>query len=272
MSTLSIIALTLIFLGGVGAILLAISQNFSSAKDKQDILNLTKAKNDELQTHLVEIKSERDSLKNDLKHRDEKIQKQSDTIIQLNHQIVEKSNYIKDYLTGGDGYPFITTKGIKTIDRTKTEQTTFTLFNESKLPLYDIVAIIFDWNYVESKLQKTGKDDNSLRLSQNDFAQSMIYRFDETQMAPNTEILSKEKFDLHNGLLYVQLKSRSFFVFEKIAFVTENGIIYQGFVIYDNDNKILKEWIAPGTPKTAKEAILKKYNQIPPKVNFTLTE
>ncbi|WP_259067371.1 hypothetical protein HDF24_12335 [Mucilaginibacter sp. X4EP1] len=272
MSNLSIIALILIFSGGVGAILLAISQNFSGAKDKQDILNLTKAKNDELQGHLVEIKSERDSLKADLKLRDERIQKQTDTIIELNQQIVEKSNYISDYLTGGKGFPFISTNGIKTIDPTKDEQTTFTLFNQSKLPLYDIVAIVFDWNYVESKMQRTGNDGSILRISQNDFAKSMIYRFDETQMPSNTNIISRDKFDLHDGLLYIKLKSRSSFVFEKIAFVTENGLIYQGFVVYDDNDKILKEWMSPKITETAKAAINIKYNQIPSKVNFTLTE
>jgi hypothetical protein len=271
MSILSIAALVLIFLGGVGAILLTVAQSFEGAKDKQEMIDFTKTENRELKDQLIDIKKERDILKSDLEKRDERIQTQTASIIKLNEQLVEKSNYISDHLTGGKGYPFIVTSSIKTTNPKNDETTTFTLTNETKLPLYDVTAIVFDWNYLQSKMKVTGKDIPPL-LRQEDFAKSIIYRFDQNQIAEHSSIISKNKFDLREGLLYIKLKSRSSFVFEKMAFTIENGIIYQGFIVYDGEGNILKEWMSPNIPDTAKSVIKKKYNLIPQTVTFNLTD
>jgi predicted PurR-regulated permease PerM len=83
MNTISIIALILIFLGGVGAILLTIGQSISSTDDKTDIINTTKNENSALKKDLIEIKRERDSLNKTLALRDSNIQKQNKNIIDL---------------------------------------------------------------------------------------------------------------------------------------------------------------------------------------------
>ena len=51
MNVLTITALVLIFLGGVGAILLTIGQSISSSQDKKDIINTTKEENINLKVY-----------------------------------------------------------------------------------------------------------------------------------------------------------------------------------------------------------------------------
>lgn len=270
MSLLSIIALTLIFIGGIGAILLSISQSFEAAKDKQEMINLTKTENRELKSQLSDLKKERDNLKSDLEKRDQRIQDQTAAIIELNNKLVEKTDYISDHLTGGEGYPFIVTNSLKSRNPSDDETTTFTIINETDLPLYDVTAIVHDWNYLQSKLDN--EHHNPPLLRQEDLAKSILYRFDENQIAEQSNIISKMKFDFRDALLYIKLKSRSSFVYQKMAFVVENGLVYQGFVIYDRKGNILKEWMTPKISETAKAAISRKFDLIPPEVKFTLTD
>jgi hypothetical protein len=206
-----------------------------------------------------------------LETRDKRIESQTATIISLNEQLVEKSNYISDHLTGGKGHPIVFTNSIKATTPTTDETTTFTIKNETDLPLYDVTAVIFDWNYLKAKLTKSHNGMVPL-LKQDDLARSIIYRFDANQMFENSSIISKDRFDLRDGLLYIKLKCRSSFVYEKMAFVIENRVIYQGFMIYEENGKILKEWITPGAPESAKIAIKRKLDLIPPQVEFTLTD
>ncbi|MEC3879142.1 hypothetical protein [Parapedobacter sp. 10938] len=91
MNTLTIIALVLIFLGGVGAILLTIGQASSTQKDKLEIINTTKSENTRLKLDLEEIKRERDLLNETLTDRDAEIQTQNKAIIDLTLRLSEKS-------------------------------------------------------------------------------------------------------------------------------------------------------------------------------------
>ena len=59
MNTMTLIALCLIFLGGIGAILLTIGQSISSSKDKSEIIKSVKIENDALKNDIKEIKDER---------------------------------------------------------------------------------------------------------------------------------------------------------------------------------------------------------------------
>src|SRR5690606_31147369 len=92
--------LALIFLGGMGAILLAVSQSLEATKTKEDIIDITKNENRELRDQISELKRERDSLKFDLEQRDLRIQEQtsmlqnkSDRIIALQQQSIDENEY-----------------------------------------------------------------------------------------------------------------------------------------------------------------------------------
>lgn len=266
-----IIALALIFLGGIGAILLVVGQAQSSAADKKDLVDLTKSENAQLKIRLHELEKERKSLKEDLEIRDNRIKSQTDTIIELNNQLVNKSDYISDYLIGGKGFPIIYTSSLKTVNPTQDEKITFTLANEQPLPLYDVTVTIYDWNYMHSKFFKMPGEDLP-SIQQQDFKRSILRRFDETQMFQNSEVITKDKYDMHDGLLYIQLKCRSAFVFEKMAFIKIGNLVYEGFLVYDANGKTLKEWIAPGTPDPIRKALRNKFKLIPDQVTLRIVE
>jgi hypothetical protein len=85
MNTITIIALVLIFSGGIGAILLTIGQTVSSAKNKNEIINITKEENIKLKIDLAEIKEERNELSKALTKRDSAIEEKNDKIFRDLH-------------------------------------------------------------------------------------------------------------------------------------------------------------------------------------------
>lgn len=262
------IAFTLLIGGGVGAVLLAISQSLNSAQDKSELVKLTTEKNAELKQQLLDLQIERTQLKDELEDRDKRIHVQQDKILNLSSQLVEKSDYITNFLTGGKGFPIITPSIIRTSNGSG--KVTFTLANENELPLYDVVAVVFDWNYIEPRIEHS-TNGSPPKLKQQDLIKSTMYRFDESQMFEKSNIISKDQFDLSDGLLWITLKCRSAVVHEKMAFVIEGGVVYQAFMVYNEKGEILKEWMPDGIPSTAREAIKKKFGRIPTNVSFTLT-
>lgn len=92
MNILTIVSYVLIFLGGMGAILLAYSQAIGSEKDKKEIIANTKEQNTRLKEDLNLIKNERDSLSKILAERDERIKVQNENILELSNKLFEKSD------------------------------------------------------------------------------------------------------------------------------------------------------------------------------------
>lgn len=250
----------MIGVGSVGGIWLAIEQFRISVNE-----------NLKLEKQLTDLQSERNNLKADLEKRDSRIHEQTQNIVLLNEKLVEKSDYISNYLTGGKGFPVISISPIKLIELSRNERATFVLHNDNTLPLYDITAIVMDWDYI---LSKQTKSDDPIKpyLKEEDLKKSIIYRIDEPHMFQNTSIRREGKFEISEGMLYIELKSKSSLAIEWLAFVIENKAVYHGFSIRDIEGKILKEWISPGTPPSAEGAIKKKFELVPSTVAFTLTE
>ncbi|NLN25621.1 MAG: hypothetical protein GX163_08225, partial [Bacteroidetes bacterium] len=143
MNTLTIIALILIFFGGIGAILLTIGQSISSSQDKSDIINTTKDENTNLKKDIEELKKERSQLSEALSQRDEVLQQRNDSIIELNNRLSEKSEYIQNYLTGSNGYPVVDVVNFATPNLNEL----FGMFKVrlvSKFPIYNLDVSIFD--------------------------------------------------------------------------------------------------------------------------------
>jgi hypothetical protein len=93
MDSWSIIALTLIFLGNIGGILIVIVQSRNSAKDKDQIIQNTNDNNQYLRKELVIITNEREQLKSDLAARDFENQRKSEEIIRLNKELLRRNSY-----------------------------------------------------------------------------------------------------------------------------------------------------------------------------------
>ena len=112
MNTLTIIGIFLVFLGGIGGIILALGQAHSAQNDKKEIISTTKSENKDLKSRIVELKEERIKLSTMLEERDKRISEQNLKIESLNNQLIEKSDYIQKYISGGNSFPSIDVNGI----------------------------------------------------------------------------------------------------------------------------------------------------------------
>jgi hypothetical protein len=271
--------LYIIFIGAgltiVGGIFTAwgtFAQNEKSSKSTEEIKETGQKNLVNTSAQLVEIdklRAQNDSLVENLAKRDKEIAAQSDKILHLSNNLVEKSDYISNHITG-KGYPLLVPTALKASRETVDETVTFTLLNEGEYPLYDIQINVMDWNFVESKIKKREKSDEMF-LSQSDFKKSLILVLEHSQIFPASSMLDKDRFDMRDGLLYIVLKCRSSFLHEKIAFFKKDRAVYYKFVVYDKD-AIIKEWITPNTPVEVQGILDQKLARIPKKVKFTLTD
>jgi septal ring factor EnvC (AmiA/AmiB activator) len=94
MNTLTIIGIFLVFLGGIGGIILALGQAHSAQNDKKEIISTTKSENKDLKSRIVELKEERIKLSTMLEERDKRISEQNLKIESLNNQIISKSIFL----------------------------------------------------------------------------------------------------------------------------------------------------------------------------------
>lgn len=249
----TVLALILIFIGNIGGILIVIFQSKNSAKDKDQIIQTTNNNNKYLSNQLELITKEREELKMDLTARDLDNQKKSEEIIQLNRELLTQSKELNKFLGASDAYPILlvssgsSERGILGF--------TFTISNEFDYPLYDAEIVVFDCNFI---LENSKKVDNKFLITRDNFKKSIIFQKDNNLIAAKSEVITSKLFNKTNGVLYVKLKCRNNFVFEKIAFVQIDKIIHQGFIIYEQNGKILKEWYGDNSTELIKSKLDEK--------------
>jgi hypothetical protein len=146
------------FVGGVGAIVLVIAQSFSSNADKREIIQITKDENTRLSERITELPKERADLKSDLEIRDEKISHQTKKIEDLNQALLEKSQSLEQYITGGKIIPTI--KVTKTANvKVSDVQLLFVIENPGTTPLYDINVEGIDYDIFKQKSYRNENDE-----------------------------------------------------------------------------------------------------------------
>jgi len=257
-------ALILVFVGNIGGLLIIILQSKSSDEAKDQIISVNSKNQRILENELNDIKTERVTLRNELEVRDKENNELTQKIIELNRELFEKSDELNKFMGMSGNYPFVlvssgaSAKGIPGF--------TFTIANESDYPLYDVVVVVMDFNKI---LQSSKKEGSRFVIEREKFKDSIILMKDENHLAENSNIITSELFHYTQGILYLKVKSRSSFVTQRIAFVTEEKKIYQGFQVRDTENNILKEWLGKNTPKAVEEKLRKEFEKIPDKVEMT---
>ena len=261
MSTITIVALGLVFLGGIGAILLAIGQANSASKDKTEIIDITKKENAKLKTDIAELKSERNELSAELSNRDSILQRKNDIIIELNQKLSAKSEYIKNYLTGGIGYPVLYLTRIKA-DKNDGLTGMFNLKSSSKFPIYNLIVRVFDYDLMHNSFKKVQFSDNPvISISDYDKAKILVYKLDE--LSPTQILFFNEKIELKEARYFIQLQARNNTFIEKIAIIFYKSSFYLGFQVYTIDGELLKQDLGDDISAEVKAIMIQKLNSIP---------
>lgn len=233
MNILTFLGLSLIFLGGVGAILLAIGQARSSFNDKTEIIST-------LKQEVSELKTEREKLNLDLESRDKKIQEQNAKIESLSNKLVDKSEYIEKYISGGNSYPHIELGSLKN-STDGGSSIMFMLKNTFDLPIYNIVIEAYDYDNIQSKTYLYG-DKNEKAIKMQDYVHSRIIEFRKDLLSPKTTDSSIGLYPLKPYSLYIIIHTRNKVIIQKIAVIKYGDQYYKGYIVYNLlEKKILEE-------------------------------
>ncbi|HRO43853.1 MAG TPA: hypothetical protein PL009_13535 [Flavipsychrobacter sp.] len=240
MNTVTIIALILIFAGGIGAILLSVGQAQSSQADKSDIINTTKDENTSLRKQLTDLQNERNELKKDLKDRDQKLNNQTKEIINLNNKIVEKSEYIEKFISSGTSFPYIDLK--KSVGSNQNDQYYFTLVNDFEYPIYNILVQIFDYDVLNSKAY-FDKRDKIHYIKLEDYKTARKYTTNLDELPSNSSRMSEDLLTPKPANLLIKINCRNTVVLQKIAMIKKGIDFYAGYQVFDTRGVLLKEEI-----------------------------
>lgn len=266
MNSLTILGLILVFLGGVGGIILAIGQSQSSATDKQDIINTTKNENVYLKSQLTELQKEREKLSDTLDSRDKRIQEQNENIQTLSNKLVEKSEYIENFVTGGDGYPHLEMQRIR--NKTKEgEGFIFTINNTFRFPLYSIKITGYDYDKISNSIYKLNNE-NKVAVTLEDIAKAKMIEVNVDEISPTQFFRISDIYTYSSVRLLISIHSRNQLVIQKIAIVSTTDFTYGGYILLDRNKKELKRHIYGEPPKEIVKEIFERINSIPNDFDF----
>lgn len=259
MNTLTIVGILLVFLGGIGGILFALGQAHSAQNDKNEIISTTKSENKDLKSQIIELKEERVKLSAMLEVRDKRISEQNLKIESLSNQIVEKSDYIQEYISGGNSFPNLDVNGIPD-DTGVNAAITFSIVNSFDLPVYDINVEAWDYDQVILKTSYTSKEGV---IKRGDFSSSIIFTYEKKLLPPNTIDIHPGSFPFRPYRLWIAIHTRNKLVIQKIAMIKYEGKFYAGYLILEYPNwEILKEYFYTTSPEIQKE-LKKELDNIP---------
>ena len=256
MNTISIIALILIFFGGVGAILLTIGQSISSSADKNDIINTTKEENRHLKTQLDEIKRERDLLSESLEKRDENISNQNKSIIDLSNKLADQSDYIQNFVTGGKGFPIIS---LLSLDN---KSVMFKVRNKFDFPLYNVETHIFNYDIITASYFKRAESPNEVFIKLSDYLSARIAVKNWSELPANEFQSIQDQFPLHVGRYLIKIQTRNQSVYEKLVIIDVDGIFRFGFQIFNSNHQLIYQSFDENLNEKFRKPLIEKLNSI----------
>lgn len=269
MNTLTIIALILIFFGGIGAILLTIGQTLSSQKDKSDIIATTKDENIQLKSDLDEIKMERDNLRKGLEIRDQKIYEQSEKIESLSNRIAEKSEYIANFVSGGQAYPILELKMIEA-GISGNAYLVFSIENPSDFPIYNIETQVFNYTQLkEILIHEQGRQ--IPKVNKEKYLSTIIFENLTTELPPKQFRMTDKPYTFENVELIAIVRTRVTAFVQKIVLQKHGNRIYGGYSVHDYKGNLLKQHVYESAGEEVNKKIREKLNNLPNNINVTFT-
>jgi hypothetical protein len=270
MNTITVVGLALIFLGGIGAILLTIGQSISTTKDKNEILQNTKDENIKLKDDIIELRSERQELNMQLAQNDSILQQKNDLIIKLNQKLADKSDYIHDYLTSKGGYPIVYLR--KLIPTTDQDIYGFFVVKVvSKYPIYNLEITAYDYDLLSKGLTENPFMDVPV-ISRSEYNNSLLFHHKVEELSPPQTRTIEKRIKLGVARYYIKLHTRSNVHIQRIATAYYDGLIYYGAQLFDINDKLIEQEFSENIPKAAAAELKKKLNTIPLSLSFTVSE
>ncbi len=262
MDTWTIIFLIMIFIGSAGGVLFSVKQLFKAESNKTEIINTLKSENKLLKNNLAELKSDYDTLQNDLEKRDKivneqqnKIQIQNDEMKILNNKINEKSEFIQKTLFG-DGYAYIELSDLA--QKGAAVNILFAIQNNFEFPIYNFTASIHDFDIIYDSITELNSEKT---LSFSNLAKARLLEIKLPEINPEfKETLGNKPVDYNKTKrYYIKLNQRNGNYWERILFKIIDKKLYFGIQVLEG-NKIIHEHY--NIPPENKKELLTELNKI----------
>lgn len=252
--TLTNIAYLFIFLGGIAGIVLAIEQASGSKQDKNDIITT-------LNTEVSSLRDERNKLNKDLKKRDKAIRKQNDKIEELNQEIFEQSKFIKQYISGGDGFPLIEIKSVR--DLNNNSYFTFLITNSYDLPIYNLEVEGFIYNKLDLKTFQV-QNDNVKSIKINDYNENRILIYNKSVLSPKSSNFTDVELQSASNLLHFKIITQNRKLSQNLVILKKENFFYIYTVLFDIvENKIIFEKFHRDYPISIQQELKKIERKMP---------
>lgn len=224
-------------------------------KTKQESLNVAQNKIIEGQASIIQLQD---------KHSKE-LKDKTDEVIGLQNKLQEKSDYIQNYLTGGSAYPYIT------IQVFPPDKFVFQMRNDFDFPVYDIEALIYDYDLIDSKTyQISGDDIKSIKISDLNKAKFFV---GSKPVIPGHEYRTIDiHYPLKKGRYYIQIHTRKSVAITKLTMLILNNELFYGLQVVNKEGILLKEEMSRNVPQETKSEILRLLESIPNNLNLQLDQ
>lgn len=195
-----------------------------------------------------------------------KIDELRDENAQLYKDLLSKSEELNKFLGASEAYPILVVNPGSS--QSGDAGFRFRIDNEFEYPVYDIVINVFDFQHI---IDNSELADGKYTIKKAGFDKSILFQWDNNHISAKGDVVTPKLFEkIYDGILYVKLKCRGSFVFQKIAFVKIENSVHVGYMVYDEKGNILKKWYAGNPSKEIKLKLEEKFDLIPMNVSLKI--
>lgn len=252
----TIFAYVLILLGGVGAILLGIQQSISAYND-----SIKNTESHEKTQNIVVDKSK--ETQNELKRRADIIDKKNKEIKKLQDKLIDKSEFIEKYISGGNSYPILHVVQLGNLQNLP-NKINFDLINEFKLPNYDVRVELYDYDLIKLKTFRVFGHGERNFMKPTDYEACRLLFHKEALLKPEAILKKLYGTELREGNFFAKIFTRNKLIIQKISIYKDDNVFYIGSEFFDDDiqKTLLTKYSSKLTPKV-KQILRKRLDEIP---------
>ena len=202
------------------------------------------------------------------------VSKKNEEIINVQQKLNNKSEYISNYITGGEGFPYISLAELRS-ENQNNFNLAFILNNDGEFPLYDIDGTMLDYNILKQKQI----ENKGMGAEFDKYPEFKIIKFDDYKSAVilklSEDLPSKSmryidlKFPIKEFKYHFILNSRNGTITERIALIKDETAKFIFLVeVFDSKEKLLKRIEGKFVNNLNRNMIEDAINEIPKSLKY----
>ena len=194
-------------------------------------------------------------------------------IIEVQQKLNSKSEYISNYITGGEGFPYVSFTDL--ISENSTAELAFIIYNDGEFPMYDIDGTMYNYDILRQKEVDTKgmggefeKHPDYKMIKYDDYKSANILSV-KLSLPPKSMRYIDHKFPLQESNYCFIINSRNGLITERIAFVKDTDKKFLFIIeIFDAEEKLLKRIVGKYVNEKNKDKIENAINKIPKSLKY----